>query len=505
LLCPGKLILQSNIFKTIVQHADHSPDNVALRGETNTLSYKELVLSVFSFSDWLNQTKTQSIAIYVQNSIEWIIIDLACLVSGVKNVALPEFFSNEQLINVLDTARPDIVITDSAERLSGLGLKFTRCSKILNLDVLQTEHNNKVEEQHYTKITFTSGTTANPKGVCIEMKLLENVVNGLDSRLQDVISKEHLCVLPLSTLLENIAGVYVPLIRGNTVNVLQTRSLGFNGSSNMDVSKFIDALTRINPDSVILLPQLLSILVAHTEQHGKPFFDATFVAVGGSKTPPSLIKKARRLGWPVFEGYGLSESGSVVSMNVPGLDRPGSVGKPLAHVVLKIIDGEICLQSEHFNSYLGEPDYDQECLATGDLGCLDGDGYLYISGRKKNLIISSYGRNISPEWIESELLQSPLIAQCLVFGDAKPFCGAIIILRFPETEHSQIDSFVLEANKNLPDYAAVKSWFTTAEVFSYSNGLITENGRPRRQEIENRYLTQINEIYATKINSGVSA
>ena len=499
--------MKSRIINCLIQQADESPDKIALISGNETLTYKELLSRIYDLSDWLQQSNNKCIGVYIENSFEWVIIDLACMLANVTHIALPHFFSDQQLKHIISSASPDIIITDQAERFWQLDLKFSSCSRTLELDVLNLAAVSKKStiHKHNSKITFTSGTTGNPKGVCLNQRLIEQVTFSLKERLENLPIEQHLCILPLSTLLENIAGLYVPLMKGCCIYVTPVRELGFNGSSGLDSKLFVSRLKQINPDSLIILPELLAMLVAVTEQTKDKSFEPVFLPVGGSKTAPELIKKARDQGWPVFEGYGLSENGSVVSMNTPDMDRVGSVGKPLSHLKTEIVDGEICLSGIHYSGYLNESEKDDDCLHTGDLGYIDDDGYLFVTGRKKNLIITSYGRNISPEWVESELLLSSSITQCLVYGDAKPFCSAIIVPPNAMTRNAEIDNAIDELNKKLPEYVVIKSWFFAEEPFTVSNGLLTINGRPKRLDIAFRYQNQINSIYETKIVSGVNA
>ena len=127
---------------------------------------------------------------------------------------------------------------------------------------------------------------------------------------------------------------------------------------------------------------------------------------------------ARVAGLPAYEGYGLSECASVVALNAPGAVREGSVGRVLPHATLRIDEaGEIHVRGATMLGYLGEEGASPEEVATGDLGFINDDGYLYVQGRRKNLLITSLGRNVSPEWVERELLAHTSIGQAVVFGD----------------------------------------------------------------------------------------
>ena len=372
------------IISRLIQIADESPEKIALLSENETLNYKELLANVYHLADWLQQSRKKSVAVYVENSIEWVIIDLACIVAGVIHIALPYFFSNQQLKHIFNTAYPDIIISDQITRLLEIGLKFSSCRKVSGLNVLSLAHNDGsiFNYPNNSKVTFTSGTTSSPKGVCLPRNLIDQVTLSLKDRLQGLSINQHMCVLPLSTLLENISGVYVPLILGSSVYVTPLNNIGFNGSSGIDPNQFIKKLKDIKPDSLILLPKLLSILVADTERTKALPFEPEFLAVVGNTISPSIINTARALGWSVYTGYAVPENGMFVSINVPGMDRIGSVGKPLQHIKIEIINDEICLSGIHYYAYRDEVETNNDYLQTGDLGYLDDDGYLYVSDHK---------------------------------------------------------------------------------------------------------------------------
>lgn len=175
--------------------------------------------------------------------------------------------------------------------------------------------------------------------------------------------------------------------------------------------------------------------------------------------------------------------------------RPGSVGRPLPHVRLTISkDGEVLIAGQPFAGYLGEQPTAEECWPTGDLGELDGDGFLYLRGRRRNIFISAFGRNIAPEWVERELTLEPEIAQAAVFGEARPFSVAVIV---PHTDISlpQIEAALQRVNRSLPDYARVSRWIMADAPFSTSNRLLTGTGRIRRDAILEQYKQTIDSIY----------
>jgi long-subunit acyl-CoA synthetase (AMP-forming) len=196
--------------------------------------------------------------------------------------------------------------------------------------------------------------------------------------------------------------------------------------------------------------------------------------VGGAKVSPALILRARSLGLPVYEGYGLSECASVVALNLPGADRPGSVGRPLAHAEVRLMEKEIHVK------------IDGAWHATGDLGALDADGFVHIHGRRRHVLITSFGRNVSPEWPEAELLAGRAIVQAAVFGEARPALCAVVVPA-PGAPDAEVEAQVRLANARLPDYAQIRSWLRAEAPFSAQNGLATANGRPHRDALWHTY------------------
>nr|WP_286306138.1 AMP-binding protein [Methylophaga marina] len=345
------------------------------------------------------------------------------------------------------------------------------------------------------KITFTSGSTGQPKGVCLSTDNQLAVADAIIQRTE-LQAIKHLCVLPLTTLLENLAGIYAPLLSRGSVTLLPAAELGFNGGRGFDVQQFLQTLSKHQPESVVLLPELLLTLVSAAET-GWPVPDSLkFIAVGGSRVSADLLRKADNLGLPVFEGYGLSECSSVVSLNSPNHRLIGSVGQCLDHVKVSIESGEIIVKGNCFLGYINHPDswYPQQ-INTGDLGFIDDNHYLHINGRRKNLLISSFGRNINPEWVESELLANPILAYCTVIGDAKSHCSVLVQPRFDTITDAMIEQWIALVNKRLPDYAQLADWQRFEWPLSVENGTLTANGRPVRTQILDSYSHQINALY----------
>lgn len=498
----------STVHAAINAFAESTPERIALIDEQRQLSYRQLADEVERLADWLSALGLRRVGLWGDNGSPWIVADLAAWRAGVTLIPLPRFFSESQLRHVIDSADiEELLVCGDVADVRPVASRRATPARGIHLDRLVRDHNPvgvdagpNPTTDGVCKITYTSGTTGSPKGVCLSSAQVERVTAALAEAIcaaDDTQALErHFNLLPLSTLLENIAGVYVPLLLGRTVVSLPGDSTGLLGSSQLDMPRLLQALSRYRPSSLIVLPQILAGLVAAAGRGARLPDSLRFMAVGGSVTPVQLLMAARSLGIPVFEGYGLSECASVVSLNSPRADRPGSVGRPLDHVSLRIVDGSIEVSGNVFSGYLGQVERAAAdgWLDTGDLGHIDADGFLHITGRRKNLLISSYGRNISPEWVEGELALGESIAQVIVIGDGQPFCAAIVVPRQGADERA-VAADIAAANQRLPDYARIRRWLTDDRPFSVADLTLTDNGRPRRDAIAERHCDAIAALY----------
>ncbi|MFT7223144.1 MAG: long-chain acyl-CoA synthetase [Cellvibrionaceae bacterium] len=447
--------------ESILDNLNHDPDSIALSMGDQTVSYGQLPILVEERARKLE--KVSVLALALDNSIDWVLWDLACQVAGVICVPLPHFFTREQRDHSIKTAGVSHIISSG-----GLLATQQRATKKI--------------PQGTAKITYTSGTTGSPKGVCLPLaamkKVAESIVGVLGQNLvSNNFSGTHACVLPLAVLLENIAGVYAGLLAGYRIELC---GLGCFENNYQDLHPFLKS-TRAS--SVILVPELLRFLIQQVIKKG-PLETLKFIAVGGSKIDPELLAQAADMGLPVYQGYGLSECASVVCLNTPENNQIGSVGKLLTHVKAKVVNGELIVIKPGFLGYVGDDsDGSTNIFATGDLGEIDDQHFLQINGRKKNILITSYGRNVSPEWVESIFLAQIEIMQVVVFGDADPQLSALIV---PTNREADIGAVLDRVNEKLPDYARVGT-FHRVEPFTVKNKQLTGTGRPRRQFILDQY------------------
>ncbi|CAM3463397.1 long-chain acyl-CoA synthetase [Pseudomonas floridensis] len=463
------------------------PRQIALQGEADAVDYATLIVELQQRRQRLRDAGTRVVALMLDNSPDALLWDLAVLFEGMSCVALPPFFSGRQRLHCLEQSQADLVIAEPAyeaqlleagyEAEAPTGYPFWR--RTFNAEVRMPPGT--------AKLTFTSGTTGTPKGVCLSADSVLSVARELQEASLSLRPEHHIALLPLAILLENI-GCYAALHAGARISLLSQQTLGIQGASGVDTQRLLTCLTRQRADSMILVPQLLLLLVRACEMGAFDAATLRFVAVGGARVSGELLLRAQVQGIPLFEGYGLSECASVVALNRPGAQRIGSVGQPLLHRQVRLAeDGEILIGEVPMLGYLGEAPPETQWWPTGDLGEFDADGYLYLKGRKKHQFVTSFGRNVNPEWVEAELTQSGRIAQAFVHGEAMAHNHALLWPLDPEISDLQLAEAVAQANQRLPDYARVREWTRLTQPFSPANGLATANGRPRRDAIFAHY------------------
>ncbi len=561
-----------SVIEAIVRRSNAQPDAPALIGKQHTLTYRELAGAIEQLGAQLRTHPARVVALALDNSPLWAALDLASWHAGKPLIPLPFFFSAEQIAHSIRDAGIDCILTDQPEQyrklLDASGLEVAASfTHELNGQAYSEIRLRNIAAKNLPagtiKVTYTSGTTGHPKGVCLGAGALQQVASSLLEATCGTADDRHVSVLPLSTLLENLAGVYVPLLAGASSHLLPLSEVGLSGATGLDVKKMLGALIRCRATTTILTPQLLHAMVAAIEAGHPAPQQLRFVAVGGAPVALRLLQRAQKLGIPVFEGYGLSECASVVALNSEAERCIGSVGKPLPHARVKFAeDGEILVAGATLLGYSNDAPLQPGAFwPTGDTGYLDAQGFLHLTGRKKNIFITSFGRNVSPEWVERELTLHPAIAQAAVFGEARPWNVAVIVprgvtsetlnghgenktchARSPHpnplgetTSHSTrlqtaaakslvipqageganeslrerqvnaVNQAIAEANAVLPDYAQVKCWLPAQAPFLPQNGQLTANGRLKREAIWSQYQAAIEQLYEKKSDDGPDA
>ncbi len=478
----------AELAEALIHQAAIGGGSVAMSDAQCSLTRSQLVRFVAGAAEDLRRAP-QTIGLYGSNSVDWAVGFLALSVSGKTIVPIPTFFSKEQREHLIrDAVVENILVTDAEGPEDGL-------FPVRVHSLSRKEANSlRVQGSGGGLIIYTSGSTGSPKGVRLASGQAQWVARNLAKAISASREDKYLSVLPLPMLLELICGIIVPIFVGGTVHYdnAVAQIIGTGVPANVS-----EAFARAKPTASVLVPQLLALYCAQLAASGaRPPETLRFLAVGGAAVPPALSKTARQLGLPVFEGYGLSECSSVVAVNTPGANRDGTVGKPLPGLRVTIEDGEIVVEgSSVMDGYL-HGDTAPRRWRTGDAGSLDADGFLTVYGRRDNLIVTPYGRNISPEWIETMLLGDPRIGACIVNQLEGPEGLTALLIPSPIGEawfqtasNDEILALVSDTCLPAPYYAQPKRAVAITRKNALARGLFTRNGRVQRGPAQ-KYLKE---------------
>ncbi len=235
---------------------------------------------------------------------------------------------------------------------------------------------------------------------------------------------------------------------------------------------------------------------------------------GGSALSPQLTHFFAGAGIAIYEGYGLTETSAAITVNPPLRPRPGTVGRPLPGCAVRVSDeGDVLLRGPMvFPGYHGDmsggPD-EEGWYATGDLGSLDSGGYLTITGRAKEILVTSGGKNVSPGLLEDRLRSHPLVSQCIVVGDNRPFVAALVTLDEEAVAHwrkhagdesddalrAELQGAVDAANAAVSRAESIRTFSVMTDDFTEDNGLLTPSLKLRRAKVVERYAAEIDALY----------
>lgn len=434
--------------------------------------------------------KDKHIGLIGENSYEWIVAYFATVCGGNVIVPIDKELKAPDICELLDRSDSEAFIhsnkyqdaADMAENKICLNLKdyvtyIEKGNELLangEKDFLEYE----VDVEKLCTIIYTSGTTGKPKGVMLCQKgLAADAVTACD--FADLIGS-NLTALPLHHSFAFTACVLAAMIQGVTIflnNSLKELFKDINTAAPyhfLAVPMMLEAIyKKINKaidkqgkrkliNMVIKLNKVLMKLGIDIRHILFKQIRASFggnlrlLVTGGAPANPTVLQGLEDLGFIVLNGYGISECSPIVSVNATYDSRIGSVGKVLRSCEVKIIDGEICVRGDivMLGYYKDEAAtaaaFDGEWFKTGDLGYFDKDGFLYINGRKKNLIILTNGKNVSPEELEILISDIENVVEVVVYGEDNLIAAEI----FAE-DRTGIEEAIEKINETLPNYKRI--------------------------------------------------
>ena len=414
-------------------------------------------------------------------------------------------------------------------------------------------------------IIYTSGTTGRPKGCELTHDNFLGLSENAIAKLGDLLEKDD-----ASTLL------FLPLahVFARFIEVLAVTARVRMGHS-ADIANILDDFQAFRPSFILAVPRVFEKIYNKANEtavaggKGKVFAKAAETAIawsegqdtgsvplkvkvlhkvfdklvystlrekmgnrveyavsGGAALGTRLGHFFRGIGVTVLEGYGLTETTAPATVNIPEKVKIGTVGPPLPGVSVRIADdGEILikglniLRGYHDNEEATRESLQDGWFGTGDLGELDEDGYLRITGRKKEILVTAGGKNVAPGVLEDRLRAHPLISQCLVVGDGKPFIGALVTLdeemlpgwaenqglgsltleqaRTNETVLAEIQSAVDEANKAVSKAESIRKFSVLGEDFTEDNGTLTPSMKLKRNVIMRDFEDEVESLYGS--------
>ena len=367
-------------------------------------------------------------------------------------------------------------------------------------------------------LVYTSGTTGPPKGAMISHENIIVSIIGSAITLPVTEEDEQVCFLPLCHILERLISVFIPIGLGSTVNFAESPETVFDNVREVSPHVFT-AVPRVwekvysrisimageaTPLGRFAYRRAVACGMRRAEylEDGKPvplgtriahaFWDFTVLrnlrqligfdrlrrgTTGAAPISPDLLKWYAAVGITVLEGYGMTESSGVISLNLMEDYKTGSIGKPVPGGEVKIApDGEILYRGGNvFKGYWNKPDKTAETitddgwLKTGDVGRVDNQGYLYITGRAKDIIITAGGKNITPAEIENRLKFSPYISDAVVIGDRRKYLSCLIMI-----DQENVEKFAQD--KRVP-FSNFKSLCAAPEVKALIGGIVEETNR----------------------------
>lgn len=491
----------TNFRQLITEKSRSEPSCTAFRYLKNdsleTVTYSQFHQDISNLEAFLHQQEFNDvkIALLSENSYEWILSYFAVVMSSNIIVPLDKELSSEEFDRLLTYSEAEVLIySDTYANIAEDMVRRGRVKRIFNIagfpvflktgkewitsgDYMFRE--NMDEASNVCSIIFSSGTTGSPKGVMLSQKGL--ITDAVDSCRNISFTGDSLLILPLHHTFAFTAGVLMMLIYGCPICI------------NKSLRTFRADLQMFKPRHIFMVPAFVenlynSIWRAVREQGREKLLkrmikfsnltrkcgldlrrklfhsileqfggNLELIVSGGAPIIQKYMDGLSDFGIQVLNGYGITECSPVVAVNRNRYFRGNSVGLPIKCCEVKIIDGEICAKGPNIMlGYYNDKEKTREAFEegwfkTGDLGYIDQDGFLYITGRRKNLIILSNGENISPEELEDKICSIAHVKEALVYAEA----GNIVAEIFGEDEDNIRES-IRKMNQELPTYKQIQ-------------------------------------------------
>jgi long-chain acyl-CoA synthetase len=485
-------------------------------------SYRRVAEVAYRFARELqgrNIGQGDAVLLWSPNCAEWVTAFFGCALCGVIAVPVDDAASPDFACRIRSEVRTKLVICPR-ERAGAFGEIATIAPEDLAAVVSRHAADPfrpvEIQPSDPLEIVFTSGTTAEPKGVVISHANVLGNIAPLEDEIRKYLKYERLVhpirflnLLPLSHVFGQFLGIFLPPLMGGTVVFERT----FNPTEVMAT------IRRERVSVLVAVPRMIESLKrkmerdiedsGHSEQFAKRYGEAagqhflrrwwTFRQIhrqfgwkfwamisGGAALERETEEFWHRLGYAVIQGYGLTETTSLVSVNHPFQMSQGSIGKVLPGREIKLAeDGEILVRgggvaSGYWSDGALQPVAgDEGWYGTGDLGALDAEGNLYFKGRKKEVIVTPAGMNVYPEDLEAALRRQKEVRDCVVVGmerggNAEPW--AVLILHDQKADAKAV---VARTNETLAEYQRMRTWF----VWPEEDFPRTSTGKPRRNVI----------------------
>ena len=486
-------------------------------------TFASLHPKVCKASQYLKKTGLKSgdtAAIIGINNLEWIIADLACIYNGIKLLPLEvdadfTYFQSSRL-----KLSAVLIADEYIDRINvdKLGAPYILLSQLMLNNTEDVPH--FLPYRYKAKDVFSYKTTSGSTGLA---KVLSHSVEAIDNSLKSVQELFHhtqedrvLVFLPLN-LLQQRYWLYSAILYNFTVIVVPKEY-------------FFMALKEYKPTVIMGVPYIyefiqqefnkylnkdVSLKVSHEEFVQKQLYSTTkfqafnefmggeirYLWTGSAPISIQTLEYFHYMGIPLYQGYGMNET-CIIAKNYPGNNKIGSVGKLFPNIeVIFDENSQILVKAKYpvCTEYVIAKENDvftkEGYVATGDIGYIDEDGYLYITGRIKEMIALSNSKKIFPQSIESKIELHPEIDSCVLYGDEKPYLVAIIVPSDELTDSDKINKIIQDYNSQSKDENRIYKYFISKEKFTQHNQLISNQNKIKRQRIYEKYKTYLDALY----------